>query len=107
MFIRPSKKSFNKRAIMLNSIRTGTIIYTEDGVRAKVDSVNRDMIKISCYPDNIKLKIDLEAVSRIENYNEQQAQYLMDEKIRKGRESLKKKRQEKEKSKKIKQNEKE
>ncbi|WP_270395502.1 preprotein translocase subunit YajC [Mediterraneibacter massiliensis] len=89
LLFRPKRKSFNKRAVMLNSIRTGTVVYTLDGIRGKVDAVNKGILKISCYPDNVKLIVDLETVDRIENYNEQYAKYMMDEKIRKGRENIK------------------
>lgn len=87
-FIRPHRKAFNKRAIMLNSIRAGLIIYTVDGVRAKVEAVERDRVRLSCYPDGVRLYADLESVEQIENYDEKHARSLMDEKIQKGREAL-------------------
>lgn len=87
-FIRPHRKAFNKRAIMLNSIRAGLVVYTVDGVRAKVEAVERDRVKLSCYPDGARLFVDLESIEQIENYDEKHARSLMDEKIRKGREAL-------------------
>lgn len=86
--IRPHRKSFNKRAIMLNSVRSGVIVYTVDGIRAKVEAVEKDVVRLSCYPDGVRLLADLESVDRIENYDEKYARSLMDEKIRKGREHL-------------------
>lgn len=87
-FIRPHRKAFNKRAIMLNSIRAGLVIYTFDGVRAKVEAVERDRVKLNCYPDGVRLFVDLESIERIENYDEKHARSLMEEKIQKGREAL-------------------
>ena len=84
--VRPHRKSFNKRAIMLNSVKAGTIVYTVDGIRAEVDAVNRDVISLNCYPDGVKLLVELEAVDRIENYDEEYARHLMDAKIQKGHE---------------------
>lgn len=87
-FIRPHRKAFNKRAIMLNSIRTGLVVYTADGVRAKVEAVKRDVVTLSCYPDGVRLFVDLESIERVENYDEKHARSLMDAKIQKGREAL-------------------
>lgn len=86
--IRPHRKAFNKRAVMLNSIRAGTVVYTVDGVRAEVDSVEKDMVKLSCFPDGIRLFMDLESIESVENYDEKYARSLMDEKIKRGREAL-------------------
>ena len=86
--IRPHRKAFNKRAVMLNSVRPGLVIYTADGVRAKVDAVEKDRVNLSCFPDGVKLVMDLEAIEQVEDYNEKHARSLMDEKIRKGREKL-------------------
>lgn len=86
--IRPHRKAFNRRAVMLNSIRPGLVIYTVDGVRAKVDAVEKDRVNLSCFPDGVKLVMDLEAIEQVEDYNEKHARSLMDEKIRKGREKL-------------------
>lgn len=86
--IRPHRKAFNRRAVMLNSIRPGLVIYTADGVRAKVDAVEKDRVNLSCFPDGVKLVMDLEAIEQVEDYNEKHARSLMDEKIRKGREKL-------------------
>lgn len=86
--IRPHRKAFNKRAVMLNSIRAGMVVYTVDGVRAEVDSVEKDMVKLSCFPDGIRLFMDLESIESVENYDEKYARSLMDEKIKRGREAL-------------------
>lgn len=87
-FIRPHRKAFNKRAVMLNSVRAGLVIYTVDGVRAKVEAVERDRVKLNCYPDGVRLFVDLESIERIENYDEKHARSLMEKKIQKGREVL-------------------
>ncbi len=86
--IRPHRKAFNKRAVMLNSVRTGLVIYTADGVRAKVDAVEKDRVYLSCFPDGVRLIIDLESIELVEDYDEKYARSLMDEKIQKGREAL-------------------
>lgn len=86
--VRPHRKAFNKRAIMLNSVKPGTVIYTEDGIRAEVDAINKDMLSLNCYPDGVKLLVELESVDRIENYDEKYARYLMDQKIQKGKEKF-------------------
>lgn len=86
--IRPHRKAFNKRAVMLNSVRPGLVIYTADGVRAKVDAVEKDRVYLSCFPDGVRLVIDLESIGLVEDYDEKYARSLMDEKIQKGREVL-------------------
>lgn len=96
LVFQPRRRAFNRRAVMLNSIRAGTVVYTADGIRAKVDAVNKSMLQLSCYPDDVRLSVDLESVDRIENYDEQAAMQLMGEKIRRGREKIRKQKQQEE-----------
>ncbi len=86
--IRPHRKAFNKRAVMLNSICAGLIVYTADGVRAKVEDVQKDMVRLSCFPDGIRILVELESIERVENYDEKHARSLMDAKMQRGREAL-------------------
>ena len=53
-----------------------------------MDAVEKDRVYLSCFPDGVRLVIDLESIGLVEDYDEKYARSLMDEKIQKGREAL-------------------
>ncbi len=78
--ILPERRNRKRRAVMLDSIAAGTILFTEDGIRGRVERVKDRHLLLSCFPDSTLLIFDLKSVKQIENYNEKAAIAKMKEK---------------------------
>ena len=85
MITKPSRKKHDKKALMLNSIMKGDIIYTGDGLRGTVDRVNGAAVTVALMPDGKRVTIDLEEIKEVENYDVTRAEFLMDQKIRRNK----------------------
>lgn len=86
--VRPQRKQANKNAIMLNSINKGTTVYTKDGVRGIVIKISGSTLTLSCKPDDTELEVDFSSIESIENYDEEKAKLLMQQKIQNKRRNM-------------------
>lgn len=66
MFMSQRKKSKAVRQ-MIDNIKPGAYVKTIGGFYGKVASVKEDVITIECGPDKVKLVIDKNAISTVEN----------------------------------------
>lgn len=82
---RPRRKRSKRRAIMLNSIQPGSVVYTSDGVRGTVRRITGNELVMECMPDGLVLGFLLESIERVENYNEAAAKEKMRQKIERSR----------------------
>lgn len=48
------KKSLNRK---LDALKPGDYVYTKNGLRGKVVSVNEELITVSCEPSHVELEI--------------------------------------------------
>ncbi|MDD3404004.1 MAG: preprotein translocase subunit YajC [Hespellia sp.] len=83
--VRPERNRAKKKAVMLNTVTGGVIVYTVDGIRGKVDRLEGMDMTLSCYPDDTMITFNLEAVQCIEDYDEKSAKAKMKEKIKNAR----------------------
>jgi|BioPla2DNA2_1021312.scaffolds.fasta_scaffold17876_4 preprotein translocase YajC subunit len=89
---RPMRKTHDTKALMLNSIRPGNVICTTDGLRGLVVSVNKADVILTLMPDHVRVRINLEGIAEVENFDKELARELMDRKIQKGRSRMGKQR---------------
>ena len=83
---RPRRRASKKRAVLLNSVEPGSVVYTEDGVRGRVLRLCGGDVVLACAPDDVQLTFGLEHIARVENYNEAAAKEKMKQKVRRARE---------------------
>lgn len=86
--VKPQRKKANNNAIMLNSIKNGTTVYTKDGIRGTVIRMSGSTLTLSCKPDDTELEVDFSSIDSIENYDEKKAQMLMKQKIQDKRQNM-------------------
>lgn len=82
---RPRRRRMKQRAILLNSIQPGSVVYTLDGVRGRVCSIQGPDLVLECMPDGRKLGFSLEGIGQVENYDEAAAKEKMRRKIERSR----------------------
>ena len=83
--LKPYKKKVNDHAVMVNSIMPGNVVYTEDGIRGKVDKVGNGAITLSTFPEGKRLAMELDEITQVENYDKKAAEFIMNEKVKKNK----------------------
>lgn len=70
---------------MLNSVVKGSVVYTVDGIKGRVEELRGGQVLLYCFPDETPIYFDLEAIEKIDNYDKKAAKRKMKEKIQRKR----------------------
>lgn len=66
-FIIPDYRKKKSLTRDLDALEPGDYIYTKNGLRGKVVSVNTELITVSCDPNNVELEIARWGIERIQS----------------------------------------
>lgn len=68
LLIRPQNKQQKERTDMLSNIQKGDLVITTSGIYAKVVGVTDQILSLEI-ADNVKIKVEREAVAKLNNNN--------------------------------------
>ncbi|MDO5146207.1 MAG: preprotein translocase subunit YajC [Eubacteriales bacterium] len=69
----PERNRQKRQSMMIHSIGIGSVVYTVDGIRGKVDAVSDGGYVIRCFPDEVLISFGAESIASLEGFDEKKA----------------------------------
>lgn len=66
LFILPDRKKKKQLESDLDGLRPGDIVYTQNGLRGEVETVQDGLVTVRCLPDQVRLELARWGVVRVE-----------------------------------------
>jgi len=69
LLVRPQRKREERRALMVASVKPGSVIYAGGGIRCTVLEVRKDSVLAESGPGRSKLEFDADAIEAVEGFD--------------------------------------